>query len=318
MINQTGVGNAPVFIFYKLRYNYCMKMKYTIFPSYRALWQAQNFLKSEYVTKILNRIPFVKDDFVVEIGPGLGSITKELSKRIKKILAVELDPKLCAILRNDHTLPLNVDIIEGNILKLSMPTEPYKVVANIPFNMTAEIMKRVTKEDSFFQGAYFIMQREAGIKYCGKPFGKERLASLILKPWFDIKIIMSIPNQAFVPKPTIQVILLSIVPKTPPLIHPKEKRAFQDFVTYGFSMKEKSIIDNYSKVFSINQKKQIKSKLDLRNKSIADAPLEVWLHLFSVFQNFVSPKNKQRVLDSYLKLNKEQLMLQKYHRTRRF
>ena len=119
----------------------------------RQIWQSQNFLKRpEFVANLVDLTNLTNKDLVVEIGPGKGIITKELSKKAGKVIAVEKDRKLATNLQlSFHNIP-QVEIIETDFMRWQLPKEPYKVFSNIPFNMTADIVKKLTEDKHEFEG----------------------------------------------------------------------------------------------------------------------------------------------------------------------
>lgn len=124
---------------------------------------SQNYLHSkQLVATLLSKSNICNDDIVIEIGPGKGIITNELAKKSKKVIAIEFDAKLAKTLSERYKESKKVQIIEMDFLKYKISVkEPYKVCANIPFNITADIMKKVFEDDNPPEDIYFIMQYEA-------------------------------------------------------------------------------------------------------------------------------------------------------------
>ena len=102
----------------------------------------QNFLINfNVIEKIVKAAGITKDDFVVEVGPGLGMLTQELVRSAGRVRSIELDPTLHPILQQAFGPAPNFELEKGNALKASLPTEPYKLVANIPYHITSPLLR---------------------------------------------------------------------------------------------------------------------------------------------------------------------------------
>src|SRR5260370_8871528 len=108
----------------------------------------------------------------------------------------------------------NVTIHEGDFLHYRLPRKPYKVFANIPFNITTAIVTRLTAEEYPPEDAYLAMQKEAAGMFVGRPH--ESLRSLLLKPWFEVEIVKRFRCREFVPEPRVDLVTLPLHIKPPP------------------------------------------------------------------------------------------------------
>jgi len=168
---------------------------------------AQNFLLDPYlVASLLERCSIGQDDVVYEIGPGKGIITEQLALRCKQVVAIEKDPRLSALLLQQFADRPNVTIHEGDFLHYPLPRKPYKVFANIPFNITTAIVTRLTAAQYPPEDAYMAMQKEAAEKFLGKPH--ESLYTVLLKPWFEVEMVHRFRRKDFVPEPGVDVVML--------------------------------------------------------------------------------------------------------------
>ncbi|MEM4263944.1 MAG: rRNA adenine N-6-methyltransferase family protein [Candidatus Woesearchaeota archaeon] len=159
----------------------------------------QHFLKdSEVILKMIESI--TPEDTVLEIGPGKGAITKELAKKAKKVVAVELDESLKDSLKD---LPENVEVIYGNTLGLIDDLKFNKIVANIPFSISEPLFKKLVKID--FKEAVLLI----GKKFYDLLSGEDKLA-VISKVFFDIEKIADVPKNAFEPEPKVESLLVKI------------------------------------------------------------------------------------------------------------
>lgn len=145
-------------------------MREYMFAENRKLSHSQNFFRrARDVERLLDRSGIGAEDLVIEIGPGRGMITECLAKRAGRVVAVEVDPVLAGQLHVKFHGRKNIEIIQADFLRWPLPSDPYKVFANIPFNMTADMLKRLLFSDRPPLAVYVVMQRQAALKYVGRP-----------------------------------------------------------------------------------------------------------------------------------------------------
>src|SRR5258707_9247935 len=179
---------------------------------------SQTFLKDPcLVARLLDRSGIRSSDVVYEIGPGKGIITGQLAPRARQVVAIEKDPRLVALLLQKFADKPNVTIHAGDFLNYPLPHQAYKVFANIPFNSTAAIVSRLTSTEYPAEEAYLIMQKEAAEMFLGKP--RESLRAILLKPWFEMEIVHRFQRKDFMPAPQVDVVMLRLRKRGPPLIH---------------------------------------------------------------------------------------------------
>lgn len=136
---------------------------------------SQNFLHSNSLVKNLIALSKIsKQDNILEIGPGKGIITQNLSKASKSVTAIELDEKLAEELKTKFK-GSNVKIVKGDFLDYKVQSYEYKVFSNIPFNITANIINKLLGSKNQPTQLFLIMQYEAFLKYAGLPYYKESL-----------------------------------------------------------------------------------------------------------------------------------------------
>src|SRR3989344_7221216 len=197
---------------------------------------SQNFLRNpELVKKLLRKSSIGKSDTVLEIGPGRGIITSELLRSAGKVIAIELDNNLYSHLVNGYRSNNKFEIVNANFLEFKLPTFSYKVFANIPFSITADIIRRLTSDHNFKEG-YLIVQKEAARKFIGMPYdNKNQMMSALLKPWFDINVFYEFSRSDFYPRPNVDTVMIRISRVESPIIDVKEKSLYENFVLYTFN-----------------------------------------------------------------------------------
>ena len=277
---------------------------------------AQNFLKDPcLVASLLDRCHIGPDDVVYEIGPGKGIITGQLALRCKQVVAIEKDPRLSALLLQQFAGRPNVTIHEGDFLVYHLPRKPYKVFANIPFNITTAIVTRLTTAQYPPWDAYLTMQKEAAEKFLGKPH--ESLYTVLLKPWFDVELMHRFRRKDFVPEPRVDVVMLRLRKRGPPLVNRADRQCFRDFVVYGFTTWRPALGDILRGIFTGQQLKHLSRELGIDlDATPTSLTFEQWLSAFEYFKTVGNEQAKLTLAGSEKRLIEQQKRLKKIHRTR--
>jgi 16S rRNA (adenine1518-N6/adenine1519-N6)-dimethyltransferase len=205
----------------------------------------QNFLQDESaLEKIAAAAEISRDDDVLEIGPGLGSLTRHLAVAARKVTAVELDPQLLAPLRAVLAPYPNVRVVHGDILKLNVAKlvdQPnYIVAANIPYNITSAIMRHLLESSPKPRRVVLTVQKEVAERICAAPGGLSLLA-LSVQVYGDPRIAANIPAGAFYPIPKVDSAVLRVDVREEPLIPPQLLNTFFKLIKAGFSQKRKTL-----------------------------------------------------------------------------
>jgi len=246
----------------------------------RNLRISQNFLTSSATIKRLLRLTSInKQDLIIEIGFGKGHITKELIKICGAVNAFELDFKLYNRLQSELGNTDNLSLKHIDFLKAALPrNEPYKVFSNIPFSITSDIIRKLTTDKNPPQETWLIMEKGAAKRFTGCP--NDTLASILLKPFFDISVKYYFKRQDFHPMPSVDTVLLHFARKPQPDIAPSQQKDFARFVEKGLR-------------YGIERqltKKQVSTALKLAKlpcieKSGLTSYVQ-WLCLFRCYSNF--------------------------------
>ncbi|MBI3973905.1 MAG: rRNA adenine N(6)-methyltransferase family protein [Chloroflexi bacterium] len=271
---------------------------------------------------ILDRASIGLDDVVYEIGPGEGVITDRLARRCRHVVAVEKDARLAERLRRRFAHRPNVTVYYGDFLEFPLPVTRFKVFANVPFNVTAAIIGRITQAAYPPEDAYLAVQREAAHRFLGRPHQPhETLVSVRLKPWFEPSVVHHFARRDFVPEPGIDVVLLRLRKRGPPLLPASEAQPFRDFVAYGFTAWRPSLRRAYAGILDarveawLRQRVGPELELDL-GQPPSRLPFEGWLVLFRCFVDLAGPAAREQVAGAEARLRQQQAGLQKVHRTR--
>ena len=241
-----------------------------------------NFRNPRLVASIVRASSINKKDVVYEIGPGMGIITHELVKVAKKIIVIEKDSNLVKKLRAKFENINNVEIHEADFLKYRIENAKYKIFSNIPFNITADIVRKILYGENQPEEAYLVMQKEAADKFSGEPV--ETQFSILAKPWFSFSILRTFKSTDFVPIPKVDVVLLHVEKRSRPLVSPEHAIIYQRFVKHGFSAWKKHLKAAYKRIFTYVQWRRLSHNLHFPlTATPTQLTFEQWLGLFNFF-----------------------------------
>jgi len=257
---------------------------------------AQNFLRSSNLVRHLLSISSIgPGDTVYEIGPGRGIITAELARIAGKVVAIEADPQLVRKLNEKFRHVKNLEIVENDFLQYPIPESEYKIFANIPFNITAGIVRKILYSTPNPIEAYLVMQKEAAEKFSGSP--KETQFSILAKPWWKLQIIHKLRRMDFEPMPDVDSVLLHIKKRCSPLIQEKDSLLYRRFVRYGFGRWKKSLKLSLKPIFTYKQWKRLSYDLEFPIKATpTELTLEQWVGLFVCFKERVPNFKQARIM----------------------
>ncbi len=180
--------------------------------------------------------------------------------------------------------------------------------------MTTDIVRKITKDKNPPEVAYLIIQDKAVFRFMGRP--KESQISILLKPWFEVGIVTNIDKKEFTPSHQVKAVLADFRKRESPLVEPKNRQWFRDFVVYGYNQWQPTILDAFRKVFTSKQRKILEKIMEIRYKKPSDLTLNQWLKIFEVFMTYVASDKKQIIYGAEKKLREKQKNLRKWHRTR--
>ena len=254
---------------------------------YNRIHLAQNFLRSPKLVRRLVRISTIGPaDTVYEIGPGNGIITAALASVAKHVIAIEKDPQLVRRLRERFRLFDNVQIVERDCLdffRIRKPTAQYKIFANIPYNISARMVRRIVDAQPDLSEAYLLLQKEAAKKYSGMP--RETLFSILSKPLFEFQILAKLKRTDFSPVPNVDSVLLWIKRRPNALIDKREVAHYREFVQYGFGRWKPGVRLALKKIFTYKQWKRLSRELDIQyDATPTELTFEQWLGLYHAFR----------------------------------
>lgn len=272
----------------------------------------QNFLKDE---SILNRIVdganLTDEDTVIEIGPGMGVLTEKLAKVYKKVIAIELDDRLIDLLRNKLRNFENVEVIHDDILKINLPKllttnnlqqTTYKVVANIPYYITAPIIKLFLETKYPPSEMILMVQKEVAERIVAKP-GNMSILAVAVQYYAKPEYLFTVPREAFDPVPKVESAVIKITNNLPAstrkddclstrggqltTYNKENAKHFFRVVRAGFSAKRKTLANNLSSSLQLD-KKTVEEKLESfgfsKNTRAQELGVEDWEKMVAILK----------------------------------
>lgn len=230
----------------------------------------QNFLQDPVaLEKIASAADIQPADIVLEIGPGLGSLTRYLAASAREVVAVELDRHLLPPLKTVLAPYPNVRLIHGDILELSptdlIPEQDYIVAANIPYYITSAVIRHLLESNPKPRRVVLTIQKEVALRICEKP-GDMSLMALSVQVYGQPRIAAHIPAGAFFPAPSVDSAVLVIEIYPIPLIPAEHLDTFFKLIKAGFRQKRKTLRNSLSSGLSISPA----SAADLLERAVID------------------------------------------------
>ena len=238
--------------------------KYTIevLQKYDFVFQkrfGQNFLiDSRVLEKIVEAAGITKEDAILEIGPGIGTMTQYLAEYGKKVISVEIDKMLIPILQDtlkewDNVTILNQDILKVDIKALSdeyNEGKPFKVVANLPYYITTPIIMELFENHSPIQSVTVMVQKEVADRMKARPGTKDYGAlSLAVQYYADAEIVANVPQNCFMPRPKVDSCVIHLACYDDPPVSVKDEKLLFQLIRASFNQRRKTLangIRNYS------------------------------------------------------------------------
>lgn len=248
----------------------------------------QHFLFEEkYLEKIIEAAEPLSGKKVLEIGPGMGVLTKKLCRLSKDVLAVEFDPKMVSILKTVCISCNNLTVRQMDIRNFD-PTEigEYKVVANIPYYITSHIIRKFLEEKNKPEELILLVQKEVAERICAKP-NRMSVLSVSVQFYGAPEMIAVVPREAFYPTPQVSSAIVKIKTYKSPLFNNVAPDKFFRLVKAGFGEKRKQLINSLSTLaYTKEELKSILERASIDPERRAETlALADWYNLYKVFYN---------------------------------
>lgn len=217
----------------------------------------QNFLINEEVVKnIVGCSNIEKEDLVIEIGPGLGTLTKYLLEKAGKVICIELDTKMLQILEDRFSLYNNFELINNDVLKVDLKNiiekektegkiKNVKIVANLPYYITTPIIMKLLEEELELESITVMIQKEVADRLIAIP-GEKNTGAITYSVYYyaDSEAIMEVPNSSFIPEPEVTSKVIKLNIRKEPAVKPKDKEKMFKIIKYAFMQKRKTLLNS--------------------------------------------------------------------------
>ena len=246
----------------------------------------QNFLiNSEVVESIVNSSEISEDDMVIEIGPGLGTLTKYLLERAGKVLCIELDTRMIEILEDRFSIYENFEVINQDVLKVNLneiikenkkdgKIQNVKVVANLPYYITTPIIMKLLEDKLDIKSITVMIQKEVADRLIEIPGGKDTGAITYSVYYYcESEKIMEVPNSSFIPEPEVTSEVIKMTLRKEPAVDIENPKVMFMIIKSAFMQRRKTLLNalTNTKVFlSKNEGLEILKKLNLEENVRAE------------------------------------------------
>ena len=206
----------------------------------------QNFLiKRGIVDEIVHAAELTPGEPVLEVGPGIGTLTQGLAQSGTDVTAIELDRRLLEVLDTTLASYDNVRIVHGDVLKLDVPTimnhKPFKVVANLPYYITTPIIMSLLESKLPIERLVVMVQKEVALRMVAKPGTKDYGAlSVAVQYYTEPDIVLDVPPKSFLPAPAVTSSVIRCVLRDKPPVDVIDEKLFFRVVKAGFAQRRKT------------------------------------------------------------------------------
>lgn len=229
----------------------------------------QNFLiNEEVIDKIVECSEITKEDLIIEIGPGLGTLTKELLERAGKVICIELDNKMIQILQDRFSFYDNFELINNDVLKVELQElikkeketgkiKSAKVVANLPYYITTPIIMKLLENKLELKSITVMIQKEVADRLIAIP-GKKNTGAITYSVYYyaDSEDILEVPNNSFIPEPEVTSKVIKLRIRKNAIVNPIDVNKMFKVIKNAFMQKRKTLINSLNNNGLINNKEQ--------------------------------------------------------------
>ncbi len=236
----------------------------------------QNFLiNDDVIEKIVGAANIEKEDLVIEIGPGLGTLTNKLLEKAKKVIAIELDQRMINILQERFSLFTNFELINEDVLKVNLKEiiqkekqqiRNVKIVANLPYYITTPIIMKLLEDKLEIESITVMVQKEVAKRLTAVPGAKLSGAiTYAVNYYCEPKEVITVPNSSFIPEPEVESEVIKLNLRKEPPVKLKNEKLFFKLIKASFMQRRKTLINGISNSGEMQKEeiKQILKKLNI-------------------------------------------------------
>lgn len=266
----------------------------------------QNFLIDENVVEqIVNASNITKEDLVIEIGPGLGTLTAELLEKAQKVICIELDGRMISILKERFALYSNLEILHQDVLKVDLNQKikeekergeiaQVKIVANLPYYITTPIIMKLLEENLEIESITVMIQKEVAERLCSKPGDRKAGAITHCVYYYAIaEQILSVPNHSFIPEPEVESEVIKLKIRKEPPVQVKNKEKMFQIIKASFMQRRKTLANSLVNSKVLNSKEEITQMFETLEIDSRVRGETLTLEQFAQITDYIENKNSQ-------------------------
>ncbi|MCG1009484.1 16S rRNA (adenine(1518)-N(6)/adenine(1519)-N(6))-dimethyltransferase RsmA [Salinicoccus sp. ID82-1] len=227
----------------------------------------QNFLVDlNVIREVLDKADITDRTGIIEVGPGIGSLTEQLAKRGGKVVAYEIDQRLIPVLEDTLSPYDNVEVVNEDILKADVMAtiseslagcDEVIVVANLPYYITTPILMHFLEQNLPIERYYVMMQKEVGERISAGPNSKSYGSlSIAIDYYTEARVVQNVPKSVFMPPPNVDSIIVEMVRRKTPKVDVDDEVLFFKLTRGAFGQRRKTILNNYSNIFENGKEKK--------------------------------------------------------------
>ena len=258
----------------------------------------QNFLIDTHVLdKIIRESGVTKDDCVIEIGPGIGTMTQYLCENAREVVAIEIDKNLIPILKDtlsayDNVTVINEDVLKVDIKKLAEEKNsgrPVKVVANLPYYITTPIIMGLFESHVPIDSITIMVQKEVADRMQEGPGSKDYGAlSLAVQYYAKPEIVANVPPNCFMPRPNVGSAVIRLTCHEKPPVEVEDEKFMFDIIRASFNQRRKTLVNGLGNAKNLQvTKEQVSAVLEKMNLSPTIRGEALSLEQFAELSNFL-------------------------------
>ncbi|EDS71807.1 16S rRNA (adenine(1518)-N(6)/adenine(1519)-N(6))-dimethyltransferase RsmA [Anaerofustis stercorihominis] len=224
----------------------------------------QNFLTDEnIVLKIVDSLELTDDEVVLEVGPGMGSLTQKLAERAYKVYAVEIDTRAVNMLEETLSEYNNIEIINKDILKTDLreiledaikENRKIKFISNLPYYITSPILMKVLEDKVMFENIVVMLQKEVATRLNAKVNTKDYSSFTIAVDYYaEVERLFNVPKTVFVPMPKVDSTVLRVVPRKESKVDVDNQDMFFKVVKAAFMNRRKMVFNSLANGLAVNK-----------------------------------------------------------------
>jgi len=259
----------------------------------------QNFLVDENaLLEIVKVSEISKNDLIIEIGPGLGTLTSLLTRNSGKVICIELDSNMITVLEDRFSLYDNFELIHGDILKIDLNEviknnlansnlNSVKVVANLPYYITTPIIMKLLESKLNLKKITVMVQKEVGMRLTDSPGNSDTGAiTYSINYYTNPTLVMVVPNTSFIPSPKVDSAIISLDVLKEPKVKPLDELLFFKIIKSAFMQKRKTLLNSLSNA-NIKDKKYLEKMLNELNIDLKIRPERLTLEQFAQISDYI-------------------------------